>query len=390
MIHARLAASLALLSSLAVGCTGNGDDSDGTGGTDGDAKPFQGEWEVVVPDVPFPLDTVKTITIGRKEYMENFANRGDVEVYFDNPTETIKIEMRKYSFQLNQGEADEAFGRIHLWAYVSSGNPDQPSKMDPADDCSASWQDGCSVYVWYDGQSQPARTGADFRVHLPAAYRQKISIQTEDNITEFLYPIRGDITVSNLCGSGDFKLSSGVAKVHLCRELTPGPTCSAEDIAACETWQEDDGMGGMKPAPWAKTCPCSDFGSVKITALDPYAANMTVDAPSTVWTHAVLDNQRSGQTVAGDHCTATVDPNTCGAGCTLSQSPETPWKATVDLNFPGPSATMGAGYSINMVSSGCEAVPYVDGPSDFDPNASMQEKQEDRGNLTLCTGCLTL
>lgn len=388
MIPKRLASTLvvALLSTLAVACpgsSGSGDDS----GIDGGEKPFQSEWEMVV-NAPFPLADIGNVTIGRKEYMENFANRGDVEVFFDLPTETITIEMRRYAFQLDQAEADDTFSRIQPWAFVASGSPKKPSEMDPADDCTAAWQEGCAFYVYYDGQSQPARTGADIRVHLPAAYRAKVFVETEDNTTETLYPLRGDVKLQNLCGSGDVRVSSGVVDVFLCRELTPGPTCSADAISKCETWQIDDGMGNMVDAPWDSTCPCTSFGALKVEALDPYAANVTVDIPNSVWAYINLDNRKSGQTPDGYHCTAEVDPSVCGAGCTVTQSPETPWKALVDLNFPGPSATTGAGYSVNVVSNGCEGVFYADGPSDYNPDADKPEKEEDRGNIKLCTGCL--
>ena len=388
MIPKRLASTLvvALLSTLAVACNGgNGTSATDTG--DADEKPFQGEWEMVV-NAPFPLADIGNVTIGRKEYMENFANRGDIEVYFDLPTETITIEMRRYAFQLDQAEADDTFSRIQPWAFVSSGSPKKPSEMDPADDCTVAWQEGCAFYVYYDGQSQPARTGADIRVHLPAAYRERMILETEDNTVEALYPLRGDVRIRDLCGSANIQLRSGVAEVHLCRDLSPAPTCSADAVAACESWTIDDGQGGQVPAPWDPTCPCASFGALKIEAVEPYAGTITVDLPASVWAYASLDNRDLEQSVDGEHCTAAVDLPGCGGACAITQSPATPWKLLADLNFPGPSATLGAGYAVNVISNGCGPVPYVDGPEDYDPDADAPAKEEKRGDLLLCDGCL--
>lgn len=358
-----------------------------TSGQSGGARPYRDEWRLVV-DAPFPLTEVKDLTIGRQEYMENFANRGDIEVYFDLPEPRITVEMRRYAYQQSQAEADTAFSSLHPWAYVSAGSPQKPSAMDPADSCETQWKDGCSFYVYYDGQSQPPRTGADLRVHLPAAYRQRITLETEDNTVEPLYPLRGDVRVRELCGSASVQLRSGVAEVHLCRDLSPGPTCSPDAVAACESWTIDDGQGGQVPAPWDPTCPCASFGALEIEAAEPHAGTITVDLPASVWAYASLDNRDLEQSVDGEHCTAAVDLPGCGGACAITQSPATPWKLLADLNFPGPSATPGAGYSIRVISNRCGPVAFVDGPEDHDPDADAPSKEEKRGDLLLCDGCL--
>jgi len=345
----------------------------GTGGTatTGDAAPYLEEWDEVI-NTSFPLETVNTITIGRKELNENFANRGDVEVIFDQATETIVVEMRKYAFQADQSEADAAFAKLSIWAYSTTSSPEKPSDMDPADNCEAGWQNDCKIHVYYDGQAQPVRSGADLRVHLPIAYRKTLNIQTEDNTSEDSYKLRGDVTVKDLCGNATIQMSSGVAKVRMCSDLQEGPTCSAADIAACEEQSWDSG------------CPCTNFGLLKITALDPWAANITVDFPSDdVWANVSMEN-----TVAGSDCVASFD-NCTGANCTLEQSQENTAKGKAEYNYPGLPATPGVGFAINLESNGCETVLYADSPSDHIPGEPDSPLSEKRGNLNVCTGCLS-
>ena len=356
------------LALLSTAC--NGDDA-GTSAT-GDpfaVYPFEDEWREVV-NTSFPLDTVKTITIGRREFNDNFASRGDVEVLFDQDTETIIVEMRKYAMQGDQAEADEAFSKLALWAYSSSGNPDQPSQMDEADNCVEGWQDGCKIYVYYDGLSQPVRSGADFRVHLPRGYRNLLNVETEDNTSEDAYKQRGDITVKDLCGSATLRMENGVAKVRMCSELEEGPTCSAEQISNCEAMN------------WDANCGCTDFGQLKITSLDPYAGNITVDFPAGLWANVSMEN-----TVAGSECLASFD-NCSDGSCVLDQSAENLAKGKAEYNYPGEPATPGVGYAFNLEANGCETVFYVDEPDDYVLGEMESSKSEQRGNLSVCTGCL--
>lgn len=356
------------LALLSTAC--NGDDA-GTSAT-GDpfaVYPFEDEWREVV-NTSFPLDTVKSITIGRREFSDNFASRGDIEVLFDQDTETIIVEMRKYAMQGDQAEADEAFSKLSLWAYSSSGNPDQPSQMDEADNCVEGWQDGCKIYVYYDGLSQPVRSGADFRVHLPRGYRNLLNVETEDNTSEDAYKKRGDITIKDLCGSATLRMANGVAKVRMCSELEEGPTCSADQIANCEAMN------------WDANCGCTDFGQLKITSLDPYAGNITVDFPAGLWANVSMEN-----TVAGSECLASFD-NCSDGSCVLDQSPENLAKGKAEYNYPGEPATPGVGYAFNLEANGCETVFYVDEPDDYVLGEMESSKSELRGNLSVCTGCL--
>ena len=396
MKHASLASIFAITALFASPGCNDGSNTDG-GLNEGD-RPFREEWRQVVAK-PFPLadmgDTVKavkTLTIGRRVGSApnpNFANRGDVEVLFDLDTQDIVIEMRRYAFQATQEEADAVYAKMSLWAYKNGSSPKKPADMAETDNCQTGevWPDGCSVYVYYDGQSQPVRIGADLRVHLPKAYRQSITVNTEDNLSETAYQIRGDVTIKDLCGSATVALSSGNTKVRFCRELTPGPTCSQAQIDQCNNFMID-----MMPAPWDSSCPCTTFGKLGIEAKDPYASNITIDIPyASVWSSMTLRNDKGGQVndpaSPEKFCEAKVEG--CDAGkCEVEQSNDTPWKAMVALNYPGPSAPAGAGYAITAVSNGCETVLYSDGPEDFDPDADEPKKSEERGNITICDGCL--
>ncbi|HGG57658.1 MAG TPA: hypothetical protein ENK31_07675 [Nannocystis exedens] len=359
-----LGLAFALLSVACPGGSGSGDDTSGIP----ELKPFQDEWREVI-NTSFPLETVKSITIGRKETNQNFANRGDIEVIFDLDTETIVVDFRKYAFQADQAEAEAVFDRLSAWAYVTSSSPKKPSDMDPEDDCTQGWQSGCKLHVYYDGQAQPVRSGTDIRVHLPKGYRELITVETEDNTSQNSYKLRGDVTIKDLCGSGVVKMSSGVAKVRMCSDLQEGPTCSDDDIAACEDQN------------WDAKCPCTTFGQLKVTSLSPWAANITVDFPDDLWANVSMEN-----TTAGGECIASFE--NCGTGCVLDQSSESPDKGKAEYNYPGDPATPGVGYAFKMEANGCESVFYVDGPDDFIPMTEESPKDELRGNLSVCTGCL--
>jgi hypothetical protein len=379
--------SLLGLSLLAVACGGKGPgDDEGIG--EGQ-HPQQTEWKKVV-DLPFPLSgdgKVSTITIGRLDYDGNFANRGDVEVYLDNPDETIQIEMRVYDFTDDiSANGDEAMGiqgtleRMSLWAYVTTSNPAKPSEMDAEDDCTKdTWKSGCAVYVYYDGQTQPVRMGADLRVHLPKAYRGSLDIETEDNDDEPRYPLVSDVIVEGLCGSADIKMAQGEAKIKLCGDLTPAPTCSAEAIAECENF-EIDGM----PAPWSNlctACPAENFGQVKIEAVKPWAGNITVDIPTSTWLNANLANEETDR----PHMCKPELPACTDNVCKLNED-GTGYGLAGEFNYPGPSAASGAGFNLTVKSAGCGPVKFYKSPDDWSEE-SMPETEE-RGHIKVCTGCL--
>src|SRR5690242_5527114 len=80
-----------------TGTTGDDDSTTGALMPD-ELGPREGPWEVALEALPFPIADVRTLTVGRKEYDGNFANRGVIEVLFDHDEPTITIETRKYVF----------------------------------------------------------------------------------------------------------------------------------------------------------------------------------------------------------------------------------------------------------------------------------------------------
>lgn len=368
-----------------------------TGGDDSVEMPRHSEWETVVEGLPFPLTgeaAIRTLMIGRQEFNENFANRGNIEVLFDHPEETITIEIRKYIF----GDVVYAFGdpdagipgtfeRLSLWAFVSDGNPGKPEDQPPASDCAVeTWKDGCAIYAYYDGKSQPARSGMDFRVHLPAGYRGKLYVETEDNAwLEASYPRRGNITIDGLCGSAEVELEAGWAEIQLCDELTPSPTCSADEIAACEDYVDPETMA---PAPWSKDCgPCGDtlFGRLLVTAPQPWAANITIDIPKHTWISSTVQNNAADKPHL---CKPTIAACSEGGPIPCTLDAEDDYTEFAEFNYPGPSAPSGAGYSINARSGGCTEIPFVDDPAQWKPEEEGVPASELRGFVRLCTGCL--
>ncbi|MCY1056782.1 hypothetical protein [Nannocystis sp. SCPEA4] len=337
--------------------------------------PRETPWDVLVDAVPFPIADIHTLTVGHKEFDENFANRGIVEVLFDHPEETITIETRKYVFD-DGIDLESKFGRLGLWAFVLSGNPAR--HPDPADDCrTGTWKDGCAILAYYDGKSQPLRMGMDFRVHLPTGWRGELFVTTEDNIAEDAWPRRGDVTIDGLCSSGDIDLEAGRAHVRLCRELSPTPTCPADRAAECATWP--DGSGSEA---WSPDCPCSPdlFGQLLIRAAQPWAANIVVDVPDDVWLNATAQNIEVNRP---HDCKPQIDactPDQC------VQNDDDEYSPTAEFNYPGPAAPAGAGFNVTAVSGGCTLIPFAEPGTSWTPD--QEPSEELRGLVHVCTDCL--
>lgn len=376
------------LLTTAAACGGKGNGDDGT--PNDDAHPQLDDWRMVVDHLPFPLEgdgKITSITIGRKEYNENFANRGHVEVYFDLEEPVITIEMRVYDFDsdLNfngddQGMNEGTKNLISLWAYATSSNPMKPDKMDAEDDCTIdTWKNGCSVYTYYAGQSQPLRAGTDLRVHLPKAYRGKLNVETEDNTGELGYPRPGNVTIEGWCSSGDVRMAAGTAKVKMCRDLQVAPTCPAEDIKACETWKDDMG----KNAAWSNECPCPAdvYGQVKVYSAEPWAANITVDVPDNLWLNANLSNDSPDKP---NPCMPTLENCKGDDVCTPVKNSD--YSVSGEFNYPSTAAASGAGFNLTVLSSGCGPVEVSVDPDKW--TEGTEPKTEDHGFVKVCTGCL--
>lgn len=381
-----------------------------------DASPFQESgWQVVV-QTAFPLndsddgtvEAVRSVVIGNYEgEMDPFANRGNVEVLYDQDAEVIIIEMRKFAFEVTEEEATTQYNRIHGWGYTSPSTVKKPTDMEDENSClplysqlpspsademdaadkhlalpvshpmyetlKKPWLNSCYFLMYFDGQSQPARVGTDIRVHLPRTFDGKLSIETQDNDEEDLYPRRGDVKVDGLCGEGDISVTNGNVDIRMCQNLNIAPGCTDSVVAACE----EQG--------WDPACGCTEYGQLKIESRDPNASNITVDIPDGPWIRALLNNEEDSQ-IPGAEATCNVSVENCGPNCILDQSDQTPWSATVDFNYPGGAAIAGGGYNIQATSKGCAAVPFVTEPSDYNPES--EPPSERRGTVKMCTGCL--
>jgi hypothetical protein len=266
-----------------------------------------------------------------------------------------------------------------LWAFVGAGAPTVPSLQNPADDCIRdTWKSGCRVGIYFDGKTQPLRSGADLRVHLPRAYRGRLDVETEDNLAEPTYPRLGNITLDGLCGNADVTLSAGVARVRMCRELEVAPTCSAAQIEQCETFTDDLGEN----AAWSPACPCGPdrYGQVRISSRKPYAANITVDMPATTWMNVTASNDSPDQPHG---CSPTLD-NCSDPICTPMAN--SAYSISGEFNYPSPSALSRTGFNLTALSAGCDPVMYYASPSDWSPVS--EPVVSEHGHVRVCTDCL--
>jgi hypothetical protein len=352
-------------------------------------QPFVDEWEVVAEG---PADTLKFLSIGDRETMDNFANRGDVEVIFEAGATTVKVEMQRFTITSDAEAAEEAFGRMQYWGY----NASTAAKMDPEnpDDmaliCFTGENDSCYVRAYYDGQIQPRRDGANFRVTLPAGWNGDLEIVTSDNIFDGIekYPDRSDVTVTGLSGTLLVDLDSGNVNVKLDPNIEHYAGCASNDI--CETGDD----AAMPPfGPFDPACGCTDPSFVTIENGPGQASNITIDVPLVSgvtgeprWYDVKLENEGDFSGSSDFVCQATIDCDTFGAGCAINPDfSGIEYKEWAAINYPGEPAIPGTGMQINAVSKSCANISYLD-----DAESYMLEMfpEEQRGNLRVCSGCL--
>lgn len=359
-------------------------------------QPFRDEWRVEA-DLAFihtdasGVPLIDTLVIGGVETLDNFANRGDVIVNFDGPANRILVELRRFTFTTDQEAAEIDFADLSLLAYAAPLA--RPQDQSPADDCLASgWQEGCEIRVYYDGISQLRRSGADIRVTLPSDYHQRITVITEDDDEEGDYENRGNVCISNLHASAEVALENGNVWVSLAPDATPAPKCSAEQIEACEQWTVEDDMGNQIPAPWAPECDCiaiggGEFGRLEISNTEASASNVVVDVPGGLWAAIHAESLGAAQDAAGEHCDATA---TVPAFVPNDYGNDFPWQVYGNASYPGGPAIIGAGYSIDASSSECGPVRSTEQPEDYvGPQNQAMQATDERGNLEICTGCIT-
>jgi hypothetical protein len=383
------------------GCDAPSPPSPGLGGAhDDDARrgPFRDQWRTIHEGAFEVFDehgepAIRDLQIGLGlGYADNFINRGDVIVELDGPPDTIKIELRRFTVADGQGQADHDFAKLQLWAYNAKlGAPSRPEQMDDETRCGGAgedglpdpWLDGCGVYVYYAGQTQLARAGADIRVTLPADYRQHLGISTGDNAAEDSYPNRGNVCVDGFGGTLDAEVGSALAFVKLAPDTAPMPDCPPALREDCEHF-DDPATDG--PDAWAIDCGCIaegyELGHVAIESRAPSPASMVVDVPAALWMMVAAENQGSNE-LAGKHCTAVLTG--LGEVEYTADDPRQPWLRRALVNHPPRAPT--SGYGVGLFSRGCEPVAAVESPDEWiedddDPPSEL------RGDLEVCSGCL--
>lgn len=361
---------------------------------DSTSGPYRDQWRTVI-DQPFIVHEADgTIAIGElaigNASGKNFRNRGDIIVEYAD-TDRIKVEMRRFTHAANETDAALDFEKLSVWA-ASTSFPEAPFELDAEDNCvdpkgEMPWPDGCRVAVFYEGQVQLFRAGADLRVTLPKSFIYQLTVETDDNDADADYQNRGNVCIDGLPGSADITLSNGSAWVILDETMSEMPECPAALRAECE--QGDN--------PWASDCGCLadgyGFSGVKITSNDGQAASATVDVPREFWTSYSLRN--SGDNVPGDDrpgasCEAVVEPST---GVIVRQDNiDLGQDAGYDvgsINFPGLPAVSGAGYRVSMESDQCLVISATEDPDDFAGiNQGPEQAADERGNLRMCAGCV--
>lgn len=374
------------------GGDGTGGDGTGDGGDGGipptGTGPYRDAWVTEIDaEFPYVVDDfqigITSITVGGDPFSDNFANRGDVIVRFDNDSNRITVEMRRFTWADSEDAARAEYAKMQLWAYSTNvTSPKAPAEMDPARDCTnGAWQDGCGIRVYYEGQIQPAYAGADFRVSLPAEYRHTVNVVTGDVDADADYRNPGDACIEGLNGTADVELRNGLAYVTFADDITPGPTCRAEEIEACETWTSNG-----QPAPWSPECPCQAFGRAKIETSGAGASTMVIDSPPNLWTAMTLENHGDAQSADGEHCTALIDWST--GDVDIEADPALPWRVRGEANHPSGGIEF-AGYAIQAFSDQCAPVQHTDNPADYvGPGNGADQDVELRGDITVCNDCI--
>ena len=368
------------MTALSIGC------DNGNGTTPGDLQPYRQAWTTVA-DIPFVNADITTLNVGGIEDSANFVNRGDIEIYYTLPDDRIVVQMRKFTFADSDAGAQEDFDRTIPWLYTGSlESPGEIEADDPTRNCVytdpmtgellAAWPDQCSIRIYFEGQSQKLRVGADMRVFLPAAWEGTLNVATTDNVEEIEdYPDRGNVTVLGLRGTSSIEVDSGDVNVRLADSTEPVPVCSAQQNADCDAvgWDTND----------PSCAACQVFGRVAVTTRGEQPTSITVDAPSDLWINGTLDNTQPGLSPSTEpNCDANIDCDAFGGCVFLEEDVNKPWRRRVELNQPSASLA-GLGFNINIASGACAPVKYADGPDDY-----LMPKEKDGGQTTLCSGCL--
>lgn len=388
-----------LLSTALAGCT----EDESSGGL----QPYEDEWrEEILTAFPY-LDEagepqITSITIGGLPVGDNFANRGDVIVQFD-PTASlddgstwgIRVEMRRFTMASSRAAADLDFDGLKLQASTGSASL-TPS---PESLCNDEWKDGCSLRVYFEGNTQLSRSGADLRVTLPGFYRHDVFITTQDNTADSDYSRRSDVCIDGLNASAEVELDSGRAFVIMSPQATPMPACELIDGALEDCLEHPDGA-------WSRDCECirqlGRFGTLQVESSDGNAASINVDMPQGLWSAVTMINEQSGQ-IPGTVPPCGEDTSEPGVRCDAciqvadfelapgngTEESRDPWRHSGFVAIPSDVAQPGSGYNISGTSKQCSAVSFTPSPDAFvGVGNGASQPTEERGNLSVCNDCL--
>ena len=334
-----------------------------------DRQPFDDAWreELVLPAAAFDR-----LIVGGTRTGDNFDNQGDLEVRAVEGVDTITVELRRFTVATNLHDAELSLTRMHLWAYALA-EPTTPRPELDVDACATTQARFCHLRAWYDGPLQPVRDGADIRVTVPAGWPGALELETRDNLGETGFPQRSDVTVDGHAGDLSARLGSGRAQIRLAREFPHYPGCALESECVAAGFNPD--------------CGCEGFARIDVRAHEGEAADITVDAPASLTSFAVLHEFLppedpepwpgcAVEIACEDFDACALDPATAS----------TPATARAAINYPAGVDPRGPelGVGITVVSHDCRTVEVADGLGDWVYGPSSER----RGNLRLCSGCL--
>lgn len=336
-------------------------------------EPYRGDWDRLEGPVPLARTQgggydVSEITIGGRVFDDNFANRGDIVVEYEEGRDSIEIFGRRFTSAADPEGAELQLDRLALW--ISDTGVSTPTADAEEPSCTVTWHDGCSVRTVYEGGDvQPARSGMDLRVILPADYKGLVNVETQDLVQDDSYPNRGNVCIWGLPGSADVTVDQGQVLVTLADDLRAAPTCPPADIAACDE------------AGWATDCPCTAqnhaFGQLTI---EPRAqSDIAVQTVPDVWSRIDIAVELS-ENIGEVPCRAEIDVP--GA---VVESQDT-LSAVAQAAVP-PGAIAGGGYGIRARSQGCNPTQFIEDPELFDPHSDGMTDPH-RGDITVCEGCI--
>jgi hypothetical protein len=326
---------------------------------------FVGDWEQVI-DVPFDSQKVAKMQIGGYSEKNNFANRGDVEVYFTEENR-IRVLMRRIAVDDESEDYPmQVVSRIVPWAYAISA-PKDPDDLSPSDmdkNCTTdAWLDGCMLLAYFEGAVQPAAVAADFRVYVPKDWDGDLTIVTEDFLHDGEnFPKRADVKVKGFIGRVNVAAESGEIRLERNGDGPVALDCTAEQVAACNDVAWDLG-----------SCMCKVFPRVDVETLG--AANVFVNYSDRKMIGTAYGRNDDATLPQGNTTECKVEV-ACSEfeNCEVLENPE-PWQLREAINLAN-IANTSVGMGARVVVRRCEEVSFSD--------AQGETQSEGRGFVYFC------